>query len=129
MKNKKRITSIILLTARIWGSISLAFLVFMVGAHVIGSLTGGEDGLGFTSTSEIFQFLLFFPAGTIIGLSIALKWPGLGGLITVGGMIGFHIIRPDLIFNPMIDGLMAPGLLYLIYWYLSRGQKETKEIK
>lgn len=127
MENKKLISNIILWTARIWGSLSLAFLLFMVGAHVIGALTGAEDGFGFTSTSEMVTFFLFFPVGTMIGLSIALKWPGLGGLITIGGMIGFHIIRPDLFLHPMIDGLAAPGLLYLIYWYLSRGQKETKE--
>ncbi len=115
MKNKKRITTIILWTARIWGSISLAFLVFMVGAHVIGALTGAEESGGFNSTSEIFTFFLFFPVGTMIGLSIAFKWPGLGGLITVGGMIGLKIIRPDLIVNPFMNGFAVSGLLYLIY--------------
>ena len=125
MENKKRISNIILRIARIWGSLSLAFLLFMVGAHIIGSLTGAEESSGFNSTSEMVTFFLFFPVGTLIGLSIAFKWPGLGGLITVGGMIGLKIIRPDLIFVPMIDALMAPGLLYLIYWYLSRSQKET----
>jgi hypothetical protein len=121
MKDKKRIATIIRWIARIWGSVSLAFLVFMVGAEIIGTFTGGDNpNGGFKSTSEMVSFL-FFPVCTIIGLGLAWKWEGLGGLITIGGIIGFHIIRPDLILDLWIDGLAAPGLLFLIYWILSKG--------
>lgn len=123
MANNKRIATIILWTARIWGSISVAFLVFMFGAHLIGWLSGAEE---FNSEVPIVSFL-FFPISTIIGLSIAWKWPGLGGLITIGGLIGFHIIIPYNQRFVLIDYLTAPpGLLYLIYWFFSRSQKETK---
>ena len=127
MKNKNRTATIILWIARIWGSLSLAFLLFMVGASVIGTYTGGgnPDG-GFKSTSEMVSFL-FFPLSVILGLGIAWKWEGLGGLITIGGIIGFHIIRPDLIFDFWIDGLAIPGLLFLIYWFLSKSLVKTKE--
>jgi hypothetical protein len=34
------------------------------------------------------------------------------------GMMVFQIIRPYLIYNPMINGQAAPRLLYVAYWYL-----------
>ena len=120
MKNKNRIARIILIIARISGSISLAFLLFMVGAHLVGALLGSEEsGTGFQSTTELFSFI-FFPVSILIGLALAWKWEGLGGLITLVGIICFHILRSDLIFDPMIDGLAFPGLLFLLYWALVR---------
>ena len=121
MANKNRTANIIRWIARIWGSISMLFLLFMFGAHIIGSLSGeGEgEGFGFGSTIDNITFL-FFPFSTVLGLALAWKWEGLGGLITVLGMIGFHFIRPDLIFDPMIDGLAFPGLLFVIYWIMTR---------
>ena len=120
MKNKKQIARIVLIIARIWGSLSLAFLVFMVGAHLIGALFGSEEsGSGFQSTAEVFSFI-FFPVSIMIGLALAWKWEGLGGIITTIGIICFHILRPDLIFDPMIDALAFPGLLFILYWILVR---------
>jgi hypothetical protein len=130
MKSKKRIATIIRLIARIWSSLFLLFLLFMVGAHVIDALFGPEgtgDG-GFRSTGEMLTFYLCFPVGTMIGLAIAWKWEGLGGLITVGGFIGLFIMRPNLISNPYMVGMGICGLLFLVYWVLTRGpQLETEE--
>ena len=120
MKNKKQIARVVLLLARFWGSISLAFLLFMVGAHLIGALSGsGESGAGFQSTNEMLSFI-FFPVSIMVGLALAWKWEGLGGIIAIVGIICFHVLRPDLIFNPMIDGLAFPGLLFILYWVLAR---------
>lgn len=92
----------------------------MVGAHLIGALFGSEErGSGFQSTTEVFGFI-FFPVSIMIGLALAWKWEGLGGIITTIGIISFHILRPDLIFDPMIDGLAFPGLLFILYWILVR---------
>ena len=126
MKNKKQIARIVLFIARFWGSISLAFLLFMVGAHLIGAFTGSEEnGSGFQSTSEVFSFM-FFPVSIMIGLALSLKWEGLGGLITIAGIICFHVLRPDLIFDPMIDGLAFPGFLFMIYWVLVRNSGDAR---
>ena len=107
-------------TARIWGIINLVFLLFMLVAHISSAVLNPEDvkNSGFNSTIEMISFLLF-PISTTVGLFIAMKWDGLGGLITIGGIAGFHYIRPELFFDPMIDGLAAPGLLFIIYWLLS----------
>lgn len=59
--------------------------------------------------------LLLFPGSTIIGLLLAYKWKSLGGLITVGGIILLHIIRPDLASSILINTFAIPGLLYIIY--------------
>jgi len=120
MKNKKSLT-ILIWTARIWGAISLAFLLFMVGAHLVEALFVSKKpiGEGFNSTAEMISFL-FFPIGIMIGLGIALKWHRIGGLITLISIICFHIYRPDLILDPMIDGLAMPGLLFFIYSFLRK---------
>lgn len=126
MINKKQIVLIVRWIARIWGSLSLAFLLFFVGAHLIGTLTGESEPIGkFNSISEMISFA-FFPVSIIIGLGVAWKWEGLGGLITIAGIIGLKIIRSDLIFDPIIDGLAAPGLFYILYWFLSRGPIKEK---
>ena len=129
MKNKTQIARMVLFIARFLGSISLAFLLFMVGAHLIGSFFGsGENGSGFQSTTEVFSFI-FFPVSIMIGLALALKWEGLGGLITIVGIICFHALRPDLIFDPMIDGLAFPGFLFIIYWVLARNSGDLSNVE
>jgi len=122
MKSKKQIATIIRWIARIWGSVSLVIMLFMVGAHLLATITGKGEPIGhFKSVSEMVSFA-FFPLSIILGLGIALKWEGLGGLITIAGIIGFHIMRPDLIFDLMIEGLAAPGIFYILYWFLSSNQ-------
>jgi len=105
------------------GAISLVFLLFMVGAHLIDALFVSKEpiGEGFNSTTEMISFL-FFPISIMVGLGIAFKWYRIGGLITTVGIICFHFFRPNLLFNPMIDGLAFPGLLFLIYSFLNNSQ-------
>jgi len=111
--------------ARIWGAISLMFLLFMVGAHLVDALFVSKEpiGEGFNSTTEMISFL-FFPISSMLGLGIAFKWHRIGGLITTIGIIGFHFFRPDLLFNPMIDGLAFPGLLFLMYSFLNNSKAD-----
>jgi len=120
MKSKKRIAIIIRLIARIWSALFLFFLVFMVGGHLIGALIDQEElgGDGFKSVSEMLQFVFCFPVATMIGLALAWKWEGLGGLITAGGIFCLFVLRPDLISNPFMVGMGICGLLFLTYWVL-----------
>jgi hypothetical protein len=124
LKNKILLITILRWIARIWSIASIAFLSFMLIASIVGA---GEENGGFASSREVVQFL-FFPLGILIGMIIAWKWEGLGGIITTGSIIVFHVFRPDLIFEGMFDVLAVPGLLFLACWLLSRGQQlETKE--
>jgi len=127
MKNQKQIALIIRWIARILGSLSLAFMLLFVGAHLIGTITGEGEPIGrFDAVSEMISFA-FFPISTIIGLGVAWKWEGLGGFITIAGIIGLYLMRPDLIFNLMISGLAFPGLIYILYWFMSRRQNSESK--
>ncbi len=121
-------TMIIRWIARIWGSLSLVFMLVFVVAHLWAAITGKGEPIGrFNSTSEMVSFI-FFPVSIMIGLAVAWKWEGLGGLIATGGIIVFQIMRPDLLLDAAINALAAPGLLFLIYWLLSRNRTKTGAI-
>ena len=122
MKNQTRIVTVIRWIARIWGTLILAFVLFFVVALIVG---GDESGDGLFNTREVITFI-FFPVSTVIGLSIALKREGLGGLITTLGMIGLLIMRLDLLSNPyFIVGIAPPGILYIVYWYVTKRQAQS----
>lgn len=109
MQKRKGLT-IILWLARLLGSVTIAFLLFMT----IGELLSTDSKTLMIKTSDAIALLLF-PVSTIIGLLIAFRWKGIGGLITVGSMIILHIIRPDLASSLLISAFAIPGLLYIIY--------------
>lgn len=111
MPSKKNILKVILWIARILGTITIVFLLFMSFGELFSS---EKPATGLTSTLDIIS-LLFFPLSTIIGLVLAYKWEGIGGIITVGGMISLHIIRPDIASNLLISAFAIPGLFYIIY--------------
>lgn len=122
MKDQTRITTLIRWIARIWGTLILVFVLFFIVALIVG---GDESGEGLFNTKEIITFI-FFPLSSVIGLSIALKREGLGGLITTLGIIGLFIMRFDLISNAyFIAGIAPPGILYMVYWYLTKRQAEN----
>lgn len=125
MKNQKRIATIIRLIARIWGTLILLFLLFFVGAHVLGA--GGNGDGGFNSAEERLIFYLTFPVGTMVGLALVWKWEGLGGLITTGSIISLFLLRPDLIYVPYFIGIAITGILFLAYWVLARGSQLAVE--
>ena len=120
MKNQRETANIIRWIARIWGSLILAFFLFFLLLHIFGN---DESGEGFRSTAEIITFICF-PISAIVGLGLAWKWEGLGGLITVLGMIIFGILRPEMIINIFTIAILIPGLLFIIYWFLLKKQPE-----
>jgi hypothetical protein len=115
---KKRNKETIKWIARIWSILSLAFILLFFGASITSSI--GKETFVF---KDVFQFV-FFPIGLTIGLILAWKWEGLGGIIAIGSIIGFHLQmlikngNPD--FNLFIELLAAPGILFILYWILSR---------
>lgn len=123
MKNQKQIATIIRWIARIWGSLLFVFVLIMVGGELIKHLSG-EPQFFIDSISDIIG-LLFFPI-FCIGVGIALKWDGLGGLIIIGAIIITQIADGRLTLD-LLTGLFAiSGLLFLIYWYLSRIQQKNQ---
>lgn len=111
MKDQTTTMKIIRLLARTGSLLCLGFLLFMLGGHLFGS---GES-MEMRNPGELLAFLLF-PLSTILGLTIAWKWEGIGGMITITSIAGLFILRPDLLSSLLIFLLALPGILFLIYW-------------
>ena len=116
MKTKNLITQSILWTARLSGSTVLVFVLYMIGAHIFGTQPPASNES--LSTTELLSVI--FGITMLIGLAIALFREGLGGLVATSGILGFFIVRSDLITDPGMIGLFViPCLLYLLFWYLN----------
>ena len=117
-KNQNRFVTIIRWIARIWSILSLAFLLLFFGASIFSSI-----GTATFVFKDVLQFV-FFPIGLAIGLILAWKWEGLGGIIAIASIIAFHLQmlvvhgKPD--FGLFFELLTAPGILFILYWILSR---------
>jgi hypothetical protein len=110
---------IILWTARIWSILSISFMLIMIAGHIFGS-----EPQVFNGTSELLA-MIFFPVGVLIGLILAWKWEGIGGIMSVVCISGLYIIRPELIFT-WISLLAAPGLLFFAHWLMSMKATQAK---
>ena len=129
MHVKRGPRELILNFARIWSILSLGFLLIILGGHVVEELKGGPDNLSnFKNARELFVFLCF-PVSTLVGLAAAWKSDGLGGAITVIGMIGLYVLRPDLLTQWTLLVLPAPGVLFLIHWIIRINQTEETEVQ
>jgi hypothetical protein len=117
MIDRRKLAIFVKWQARIWGTLVLVFVSVFLGADALG----GQQNGGLRSVSETVTFI-FFPLSTVIGLALALRWPGLGGLIATAGMAGLFLMRFDLIANPIFSIVIAPaGILYSLSGFLSRG--------
>ena len=115
--------TLVLWTARAWGTAILG----MVLLFLIPGIFGAEAGEGFRDAREVLSFVLF-PVCTVVGLSLAYKWAGLGGLVATVGMVGLFGLRPDLIGSPWFTAAIAPpGILYLVYWAMRRTAHRNHE--
>ena len=108
MENQKsRITFIILWAARISGGIVLLLFISSLAEELID---GNFMNSTFNFYDEAWKKIVFF-AGTILGLLLAYKWEGLGGLLTTVALIVSGFIHPL---------VMIPGLLYIVYYLMRR---------
>ncbi len=119
MKNHRYIVRTTLWLARIWGSLILAFVLYFVIIHLIEDQGSGLAGL--TETRELISFI-FFPILTLVGLAMAYRWEGIGGLVTTTALL-FTMIFSGLLDLKFILLIFPPGLLYIAYWFLSRKEK------
>ena len=110
---------VVLWIARIWGTLVLAFVLLFL----VPGIFGADAGSGLRDAREVMTFV-FFPVLTVVGLGLAYRWAGLGGLVATAGMIGLFALRPDLMAPSWFTFFIAPpGVLYLTYWALTRTPK------
>ena len=119
MKGKEQIATTIRWIAKASASVSIAFLLYMTAGLFFGSA-----GLKIEGFKDILT-LAFFPTGFLVGLALALKWAGTGGLVTVGSFVALIILKPGQVFEPWIIALASPAILFLICWLLINTQKRT----
>jgi len=73
--------------------------------------------------------MAFFPIGVVIGLILAWKWEGLGGIITIVCVLVFYVwvqIVKGRSGGPVPALVGVPGGLFLIYWLRSRNQMKAE---
>lgn len=122
MITQKYIRKSILWMARIWGSLILGFVLFFLLAHLIKPERPLAEGL--QDPRDLITFICF-PVLSMLGLIIAYKYEGIGGLISCVALLTAMLLNRalDLKFLLLI---FPPGFLYLIYWQLSRKEKQIK---
>lgn len=121
MQKSNKLAVILRWVARLSGTAIILFVLYFLFMHFFAS--EGSENNPLISSEDIFAFVCF-PLSTIIGLAIAYKWEGVGGLISTLGFIILFVIRPDLSSSPIMTALALPGLLYLIYWILAKKKQK-----
>ena len=103
--------------ARVWGIISLGFMLLMVGGEIITPTAPPP------SEPRDLLAMVFFPVGVCAGLVLAWWREGLGGAITVGSMLAFYFILwafdgrfPR---GPYFALVAGPGILFLLLWAIA----------
>lgn len=99
-------------TARLWSLATIGFvLAFIVGEGV--RLSGLHEWIGF----------VFFPVGVCVGMLLAWRFEGTGGLVAVTSLMVFYLVSLVSVGRfPAGWGFLvfaAPGFLFLLAWALS----------
>ena len=109
--------SVIRWIARITGALILSFILFFLIAEIINNEPGSIPDRPVTDSIAF----AFFPIGTLVGLCVAFKWEGPGGLILLTSLVGLLFIRPDLARSALLMSIfLTPTLLYLTYWLMTK---------
>ena len=103
--------------ARITGTLFMVvFLAFFVPDWV-------ESGTMQVPSDRIPMILSLFLA--FIGLTIAWKWEGTGGIVALGGLIGYCVLGLQTDVKPaatiLLTGAYAlPAILFVVYWWQAK---------
>ena len=120
--NKSTTLSVLRWTARILSILSISIvLLFMIG-----------EGIHLSSFNlQSLLMFLFFPIGLYLGMLVAWKREGLGGIITIASLAGFYLVHrltsPYFPKGPAYLILALPGFLFLLcgVWMRSRTKSQS----
>jgi hypothetical protein len=116
MDKKNRLKGIRLAVKIVIG-VFVGLTVLMMSAYRL------EDGSLLPEGNKAIPFL-FSPIGYTLGLIIALKWEGLGGLINVacvlGWQIALHVVKSESGTGIVFYLTAIPGLVFIVLWYAER---------
>ena len=122
--NKNKPYNVLRWTARIYGTLVVALLLYLTSIEYIEELNGGASPLAsfLPLINEIMKYphILLPWVITGVGLILALWKEGLGGGIslisTISSMVIFLFLRQSNIIIPATI-VSIPSILYLIYWW------------
>jgi hypothetical protein len=116
-----RPTRIIRWTARLWSLLGIGFLLLMF-------LGEGGPGIGILFSTDGVLFLCF-PLGVVAGMTLGWWREGLGGAITLAGLVGFYaahwFLSGRFPGGPWFLLTAAPGFFFLLARGISVGSKRT----
>ena len=96
--------------------------VVSVGLLLLFFIGEGFDPSGVTPRQWVG--LIFFPLGVVAGMAVAWWREGVGGLVTVGSLLGFyvwHVLAGGWVPRGFIFVVFAlPGFLFLLHALLAR---------
>ena len=121
-----RIALFIRRIAKIWSILSL----ILITAIIVGEIVSPHS-LPPSSFRDIIGLVLF-PFGVCLGMLLAWRWEGLGGIISVACFFGFYsalwLFDRRLPRGPYFALVAAPGLLFLVSYLLDRAIEPSKSI-
>ena len=118
-KEKNRTVAILRWIARITG---LVFAVFWLLMFIGETLSSTEGANPIAIRDLIGLIAVFF---YLIGLIIAWKWEGLGGIAAIVFVVVFALAMPDAPI-PIYVIISMPGILFIACWLMSRSPKEVE---
>ena len=121
-----RVTKWIRWIARIWGTIIIAFALLMFIGNIWNWMKTGKADPNTVDNYPFIENLIPITLGlSILGLGIAWRWEGLGGVITIVFQLvtlAVHhwLLSPRLYPYPLTITIAIPGILFLICWWRTR---------
>jgi hypothetical protein len=118
--------------ARIWGTVILVVVIFILIGSITEGITGQSDPYAVEDIPTIEKIPPAFIALSALGLGLAWRWEGIGGAIAVFFQLAalpllivhWPIMEnfPNYLIAPYGVSLLTaiPGILFLIYWWRSR---------
>lgn len=131
--SRNRVTKWIRWTARIWGTLIVAFTLLMLIGYAWNWVTTGKaDPHAVEDYPPIENLPPLFGLLSVLGLGVAWRWEGLGGAITV--VFNLAALPVLLIHWPIAHDfprylvapygtwmiIAIPGILFLMCWWRSR---------
>lgn len=119
-------------TARIWGTLIVIIVAFILIGSISSRISGETDPYAVGETAPIENIPPLFIALSAVGLALAWRWEGIGGAIAVFFQLAalpvlliYWPIKEDFLrylAAPYGVSLMTaiPGILYLIYWWKTK---------
>ncbi|UCG56394.1 MAG: hypothetical protein JSU70_16215 [Phycisphaerales bacterium] len=124
---RRRAAVVIRWVARIWSIPVLLFVAVMFAGEVLfphaTPPTSARDVVG----------LALFPFGVCLGILLAWRWEGLGGIICLASFFGFYaalgLFNGRLPRGPSFALIAAPGFLSMASFLLRRSSQQQKNAR